>query len=383
MVDDSVTAGVGVGAADDADLVLDLGALHPSAHGAFRLRLTLDGDQVATADPVVGLLHRGAEKLVEARDYRQVLMLANRHDWLSAVGGELVVALAVEELLGLQVPDRATWLRTLMAELSRVQAGLLYLATACAEHEAAAGLPGLAEREAVLRVLEQASGGRLHQMVTRVGGVAQPPPDGWLTAVGTAVATARAGLPALRARLDSPAVRGRTEGIAVLSRADAVGYAVSGPVARASGLDLDLRRDDPYLAYGDPELAGRLTVPVAGAGDARTRLTVLADQTAVSLDLADACVARLAEIGDGPVDVRLPKTVRAPEGAAYVWTETVSGVAGCYLVSTGDRTPWRLKLRTPAFNNVQALAAALPGTPASGLAAALMSFFFVVGDVDR
>jgi NADH-quinone oxidoreductase subunit D len=379
----TVVAAVGAGVGPDTDLVLDLGSLHPSAHGAFRVRLTLEGDRIATAEPLVGLLHRGAEKLFEVRDYRQIVMLANRHDWLSAFGSELGVVLAVERMLGLQVPERAVWARTLLAELSRAQAALLYLATACAEGEPPAGLPGMAEREALLRVLEEASGGRIHQMANRVGGLARDLPEGWLDRVRAAIGAVEDALPAMAARLESPAVVARTEGVGVLSRADAIAYGTSGPVARASGLDLDLRRDDPYLTYPDLLAEGVLRVPTSDAGDARARLAVLADQVPVSLDLVRACADRLERIGPGPVDVRLPKVVRAPEGATYAWTEGVSGANGYYLVSTAEKTPWRLKLRSASFNNVQALAAALPGTPVRALTAVLMSFFFVVGDVDK
>jgi NADH-quinone oxidoreductase subunit D len=151
---------------------------------------------------------------------------------------------------------------------------------------------------------------------------------------------------------------------------------VSGPVARASGLDVDLRRDDPYLGYGS------LQVPVVlrSAGDAAARFDCLLEQVRVSLDLVLECLDRLPS---GPVDVKLPKTVRAPEGATYAWTENPSGIAGYYLVSRGAPTPWRLAMRTASFNNVSALPAVLPGSRVQDLPAVLASFFFVVGDIDK
>jgi NADH-quinone oxidoreductase subunit D len=155
---------------------------------------------------------------------------------------------------------------------------------------------------------------------------------------------------------------------------------VSGPAARASGLDFDLRRDEPYLAYG--ELADVLRVVTRTAGDCHARFECLLDQVYVSLDLADACLDQLAKV-TGPVNVRLPKVVKAPEGHTYAWTENPLGLNGYYLVSRGEKTPWRLKLRTASYSNVQALVTLLPGTLLPDLVAILGSMFFVVGDVDK
>jgi NADH-quinone oxidoreductase subunit D len=156
---------------------------------------------------------------------------------------------------------------------------------------------------------------------------------------------------------------------------------VSGPLARASGLDMDLRRDEPYLAYG--ELQDVLRVPVRDDGDCHARFAVLLEQTKVSLDLADACLTRLGELAPGPVNVRLPKILKAPEGSTYVWTENPLGLNGYYLVSRGEKTPWRLKLRTASFNNVAVLPEIVAGTVVADLVAILGSMFFVVGDIDK
>jgi len=358
----------GVGAASGADLVLDLGASHPSAHGALRLALVLDGDVVVSAEPVVGLLHRGAEKLFEVRDYRQVLALANRHDWLSAFSNELGIALAVERMMGLQVPDRAVWLRTLLAELNRVLSHLMFLGASLP------GFPAFAEREGVQAVMEEATGGRLHYMANRIGGLLHDVPAGWTGRVHTAVAAVRERLPALATALADGL--GHTAGIGVLPLATALSYGVSGPPARASGLDVDLRRDDPYLAYGELDV----TVVLAAGGDVLSRFDCLLRQVQVSLDLVETCLDRLPA---GPVDVRLPKSVRAPEGATYAWTENPLGSMGYYLVSRGATTPWRLAMRTASFNNVSVLPELLPGVRLPDLPVVLASLFFVLGDVDK
>jgi NADH-quinone oxidoreductase subunit D len=353
-----LTVGTGPGAGYlGADVVLPLGPQHPSAHGVLQVRLAVDGDTVVRAEPRVGFLHRGAEKLFEVRDYRQITVLANRHDWLSAFGSELGVVLAVERMLGMEVPERAVWLRTLLAELNRVVAHLAFL-------------PGtFAAREPVQAVLEEASGGRIHYMANRVGGLKEDVPAGWTDRVRRAVDAVRDQLPA---GVDV------APGTGVLTRAAAMQYGVSGPVARASGLDVDLRRDEPYLAYG--QLPVRVVTRTAG--DARSRYECLLEQVHASTELAGAVLDRLPALS-GPVNVRLPKTVKAPEGAFYCWTENPLGINGYYLVSRGDRTPWRLKLRSASFNNVQSLAALLPGTRVEDLTTVLGSLFFVVGDIDR
>ena len=370
---------LGPGRVDDADVVLDLSPLHPSTHGGLRLALTLDGDRIVTAEPLVGYMHRGAEKLFEARDYRQILMLANRHDWLSAFANELGIALAVEQMMGLEVPARAVWLRTLLAELNRVLNALMFLGTYPLEIGAAAPLfSALREREALQHVMEEATGGRVHYMFNRIGGLLTDVPAGWVDRTRAVVAEVRA---RVRADLD-PVIRtdevfaARTVGIGVVGLDVISSYGVSGPVARASGFDVDLRRDDPYLAYAE------LAVPVVlgSAGDAHERFRCLLDQVYVSLDLVDACLDRLP---GGPVNVKLPTTVRAPEGHIYVWTENPLGAMGYYLVSRGERAPYRLAMRTASFNNVSALPAVLPGTRVADLVTVLASMFFVVGDVDK
>ena len=368
--DDAVTRELlaGVGVASAADLVLDLGASHPSTHGALRVALVLDGDVITAAEPVVGLLHRGAEKLFEVRDYRQALVLANRHDWLSAFSNELGIAIAVERMMGLEVPDRAQWLRTLLAELNRVLSHLMFLGASLP------GFPCFAEREGVQTVLEEATGGRMHYMANRVGGLLQDVPAGWTGRVRAAVDAVRRVWPALASTLGSSL--GRTAGVGVLAATDVLSYGVTGPVARASGVDVDLRRDDPYLMYD------ALDVPVVTGvdGDVLTRFRCLLDQVAVSLDLSDSCLDRLPP---GPVNVRLPKSVRAPEGATYCWTENPLGAMGYYLVSRGATTPWRLAMRTASFNNISVLPVMLPGVRLADLPIVLASMFFVIGDVDK
>ncbi len=379
-----LTVGVGSGAGqlDATDMVLDIGPQHPSTHGALRLRLVLDGEQIVHAEPIVGYMHRGAEKLFEVRDYRQITVLANRHDWLSAFSSELGIVMAVERMLGLEVPVRAVWLRTLLAELNRVLNHLMFLGSYPLEiGEIDQTYAAFAEREAIQAVMEEVSGGRMHFMFNRVGGLKEEVPAGWTARAAAAVAGVRARLPELDGMIrGNETFVARTRGVGVLPAGTAMQYGVSGPAARASGVDFDLRRDEPYLGYG--ELVDVLRVVTGDAGDCLARFTCLLDQVSVSLDLAEACLNRLADLG-GPVNVRLPKTVKAPEGHIYCWTENPLGLNGYYLVSHGEKTPWRCKLRSASFNNVQVLTELLPGTPLRDLVPILGSMFFVVGDIDK
>ncbi len=390
---DSIMVGLGAGAdavgvrdLPTAEMVLNIGPQHPATHGVLRLRLRLDGERIVAAEPVVGYMHRGAEKLFEARDYRQIIVLANRHDWLSAFSNELGVVLGVEHLLGMEVPVRATWTRTLLAELNRALSHLMFLGSYPLELGAITPIfYSFTAREQLQAVMEEISGGRMHFMFNRVGGLKDDLPAGWLDRVDAALIAVRRQLADTEGLVSgNEIVRRRTRGVGTLNPAQIRAYGVSGPIARASGVDVDLRRDEPYLAYDElfaPGGPGR--VVTRPDGDCLARLQVLTEQIHVSLDLAAACTDRLRSLPRGPVNVRLPKVLRVPEGHRYTWTENPLGINGYYLVSRGDKTPWRLKLRSASFNNVQVLSELLPGTLVADMVAILGSMFFVVGDIDK
>jgi NADH-quinone oxidoreductase subunit D len=390
--------GVGAGAAgfggyergggpglETRDMVLNIGPQHPATHGVLRLQLTLDGERIVACEPVVGYMHRGAEKLFEVRDYRQIIMLANRHDWLSAFSNELGVVLAVERMLGMEVPVRAVWARTLLAELNRVLNHLMFLGSYPLEIGAITPVfYAFRERETLQQVMEEVSGGRMHYMFNRVGGLKEDLPAGWLGRTTDAVAAVRRRLPQIEDLIFGNEIfLARTRGVGVLTPELIDAYGVSGPVARASGVDFDLRRDEPYLAYDELAEAGLLRVHTRPEGDCHARFGLLLDQVKASLDLADACIARLHDLPAGPVNQRLPKNLKVPEGATYCWTENPLGLNGYYLVSKGEKTPWRLKLRSASFNNISVLPEVLSGCVVADMVAVLGSMFFVVGDIDK
>jgi NADH-quinone oxidoreductase subunit D len=381
-----VTVGVGAGGLATADMTLNIGPQHPATHGVLRLRIVLDGERIIRAEPIIGYMHRGAEKLFEVRDYRQIIVLANRHDWLSAFSNELGVVLGVERMLGMEVPERAVWARTLLAELNRVLNHLMFLGSYPLELGAITPIfYSFREREELQAVMEEASGGRMHYMFNRVGGLKEDLPNGWLGRVSHAVAEVRRRMGDLRNMLvGNEILLARTRRVGVLAKETVLSYGVSGPIARASGVDVDLRRDQPYLAYGElfaEDGPGRVVTRTEG--DCQARLQVLLEQTEVSLDLADACIARLRSLPPGPINTRLPKVLRVPEGHLYTATENPLGFNGYYLVSRGDKTPWRLKLRSASFNNVAVLSEMLPGQVVGDMVAILGSMFFVVGDIDK
>jgi NADH-quinone oxidoreductase subunit D len=382
----ALDVGVGAGGLATADMILNIGPQHPATHGVLRLKIVLDGERIVTADPVIGYMHRGAEKLFEVRDYRQIIVLANRHDWLSAFGNELGVVLAVERMLGMEIPARATWARTLLAELNRILSHLMFLGSYPLELGAITPVfYAFREREDLQAVLEEASGGRMHYMFNRVGGLKEDLPAGWLRRTRSAVADVRRRLPDLESMLvGNPILHARTKGVGVLSAELVHAYGVSGPIARASGVDVDLRRDASYLAYDELFASGGPgRVVTRSEGDSLARLEVLLEQVHVSLDLADACLDRLGSLPQGPVNQRLPKVLKVPEGETYVATENPLGFNGYFLVSRGEKTPWRLKLRSASFSNVQVLREILPGCLVADMVSVLGSMFFVVGDVDK
>ena len=320
------------------------------------------------------------------RDYRQILVLAEPARLAERLLQRVGVVLGVEHMLGMEVPVRAVWARTVLAEINRVLSHLMFLGSYPLELGAITPVfHAFREREELQAVMEEVSGGRMHYMFNRVGGLEEDLPAGWMGRVDKAIANVRARLPDLeRLIVGNEILEGRTRGVGVLPRDRAMAYGVSGPIARASGLDVDLRRDAPYLAYG--ELFGEKgpgRVVSRAAGDCLARLEVLIEQTHVALDLAEASLDRLVQLPPGPINVKLPKVLKVPEGEIYCATENPLGFNGYYLVSRGDKTPWRLKLRSASFNNVSVLSEMLPGQLIADMVAILGSMFFVVGDVDK
>lgn len=349
---------------------VSLGDRHPSQVGVVSGRIVVDGDVITSADIQPGYLHRAAEKLFEVRDYRSLIMLADRHDWLASFSGELVVAQAVESAMRLVPPSRATRLRTILAEYARVHSHLSYLSY-LVDGERAARL--WATVEELRNGLLAWSGNRVHPMLCRVGGLAADVPAGWLERLPRLLESVGTIAGDLAEALGE--VGDRFRGLAVVDPQLCRDYGLSGPVARSCGLDLDRRPKSP-LDYGDVfEAAAPRT-----AGDAHARFEVLLDEVGASCRM----LARLAlDVPDGPVSTRLSRRLKVPEGEHHTQLEAPWGTAGVLLVSRGGPTPWRLALRTPTFANVSALGPLLVGAHQRQIADVVASLGYGIGDLDK
>ena len=336
---------------------------------------------VQHADVHTGFLHRGAEKLFEVRDYRQLLMLADRHDWQSAFTGELGAALAAESMLGLQAPPRAVWLRTLLAELARLSSHLAFL-TFVPYRLGDADVSGAirSARESFRDLTLSLTGNRVHPMVVRLGGLATDADDAWLASTRgwlARVDEVADQLSTLTARQDWVEIA--HVGTINVELIDSFG--LSGPIARASGLDRDLRRTPGYLSY--PELTfPHPAFTRSGLNDAGDRFAILTDELRISADLARDCLTILNGF-PGTVSTQLAKIIKLPEATGHSSIEAPWGVAGWHIVSRGERTPWRVKLRTPTWANMSALGAILVGTPLDLVDVVVASLGYTIGDLDK
>jgi NADH-quinone oxidoreductase subunit D len=361
------------------EMILNIGPQHPSTHGVLRVVLALDGEMIIRAEPVIGYMHRAAEKLAEYRDPRQVLVLMNRHDWLSAFNNELGWIIAVERMLGVEVPERAQWIRTMMAEWNRLLNHLMF--TGSYPLELGAMTPmfyAFREREMIQDLMESATGARMHHSYVRVGGLKDDLPRGFLKESAEVLKWVRKKLRDFENLImGNEIIHVRTKGIGALPPEVATAYGCSGPIIQASGIPMDSRKDEPYEKYAEVEF----DVPVGSTGDCYDRLWVLIQRMWESCKIVEQCMDRLPP--GQHVSPKLPKKIKVPEGEIYVRTENPLGLMGYYIVGDGGDFPYRLKMRTASFSNVAMIPAILPGTLVPDLIAILGSVFFVVGDVDR
>jgi NADH-quinone oxidoreductase subunit D len=360
------------------DMILNIGPQHPSTHGVLRVVLELDGEVIVRAEPVIGYMHRAAEKLSEFRDATQTMVLMNRHDWLSAFNNELGFVIAIERLAGIEVPDRAQWIRTMFAEWNRILNHLMFSGSYPLELGAMTPIfYAFREREMIQDLIESATGARMHHSYCRVGGLKDDLPAGFLERSVEVLAAVRGSIREFESLImGNEIIFARTRNIGVLPAETAIAYGTSGPVLHASGVPMDPRKDEPYEKYAEVEF----DVPVGQTGDSYDRLMVLVERMKQSCNIIEQCMDKLP-----PGDYRapkLPKTLKL-EGEVYVRTENPLGMMGYYLVGDGHKQPYRLKMRTPSFSNVSVIPALLPGTQLPDLISILGSIFFVVGDVDR
>jgi NADH-quinone oxidoreductase subunit D len=366
------------GALQTEEMVLNVGPQHPATHGVFRLLVTLDGEQLVEADPIIGYMHRGYEKLVEQRDYRQITNLVSRMDWLSGINNELPLALAVERLMEIEVPPRAQYLRVVMCEMNRILNHLMFFASFGAELGAITPtFYAFREREDIQYTLESATGGRMHFGFFRPGGLKEDVPEGFFASALKGVRQVIERLPDYEDLLVGNEIfKQRTVGVGILEKEVAYSYGVSGPIARGSDITLDVRKDEPYSSYDHFDFE----VQSGPHGDCFDRFWVLVHEVVESAKIVEQAIEGMPS---GPIMGKVPRVIQAPVGEVYVRCENSLGELGMYLISDGDRRPYRLKIRTPSYNNVSALSHVLKGSYVADMIAILGSFFFVLGDIDR
>jgi NADH-quinone oxidoreductase subunit D len=388
---------------EDETMIINMGPQHPSTHGVLRLMLELDGETVLRSKPVVGYLHTGMEKTAEELLYIQESTNVTRMDYLSPFFNELVYCMAVERLLDIEVPPRATWIRMLMCELNRLSSHLLWLATNGSDVGAIGMLLyGWRERELLLAFFEKVTGLRMNHNYIRPGGVVADLPDGWRDDVAAICDVVPRRLDEYDSILTGqPIFQDRQQGVGPLSADQAIALGVTGPLLRASGVPWDLRRDMPYLAYDQVDF----DVIVGTYGDCWDRYAVRLNETREAVRIVRQIVD-LMPAGDfriqdkkltPPPRSRIDESMEAlihhfklftegfkvPAGETYTAVESPRGELGCYLVSDGSNRPYRLHIRAPSFVNLQALAPMLRGGLIADAIAVISTVDPVLGDVDR
>jgi NADH-quinone oxidoreductase subunit D len=395
-------APIATGSADQT-MVLNMGPQHPSTHGVLRLVLEIDGEIVVRLYPEIGYLHTGIEKTCEAKFYQQVVPLTDRIDYLSPMHNNLCYCLAVEKLLELPIPDKAQWMRVLLAELTRLNSHLVWLGTHALDIGAmTVFLYTFREREDILRIFEHVSGQRMMTSYFRIGGLAMEPPLDFFERVAAFMKTFPEKIDEYTNLLTgNPIFVNRLQNVGHLSAADAIALGVTGPPMRASGVDFDLRRDMPYSSYEKFDFK----VPVSQRCDVWGRYLVRLEEMRESVKIINQALAGMPE---GPIKADAPKIVlpdrekmktqmeslihhfkivtegfAVPAGEVYQGIESSRGQMGYYVVSDGTAKPYRVHMRNPSFASLQALETMCQGRSISDVVAVIGSIDVVLGEIDR
>jgi NADH-quinone oxidoreductase subunit D len=361
-------------------MTLNLGPQHPATHGTLRIVAKLDGEQVVAAEPVCGYMHRGKEKLVEVRTWPQINTLINRIDWVGSFSNEVPFILACEQLMEIEAPPRAQYIRTALFEMARIANIMLFAGDMALQIGGqTAAFYAFRDREFVLNQMEAASGGRFHPNFDRIGGLKDDLPKGWIDDTKAAMRRVREFCDEMDLLITGNEIfETRTRGVGVIPADVALSYGMSGANVRASGVDWDIRRDGPATGLVHGELDWKvITHP---DGDSFARFWVRVEEIRQASLMVDQCLDGLPS---GPIMAKVPRIVKVPEGEAYVETENPLGAMGYYVISKGDLGPFRLKIRTPSFNNISVVPWVLRGVYVPDIITILASLYFILGDVDR
>jgi NADH-quinone oxidoreductase subunit D len=391
-------------AGEDRTMILNMGPQHPSTHGVLRLLLEIDGESIVRMVPDIGYLHTGIEKTYEAKFYQQCIPLADRMDYLAPFSNELGFVLAVEKLLGIEIPERAVWMRVLLTEMTRINSHLVWLGTHALDLGAmTVFLYCFREREELLRLFEAIGGQRMFTSYFRVGGLAMEPPLDWFPRVKKFVDGFPENVDEYEGLLtNNPIFIGRLKGVGAMTAEQVIALGGSGPLLRASGVDWDLRRDMPYCGYEKFQFK----VPVEKAGDIWSRYVVRVAELRESQKICEQALEGMPE--SGPIKADAPKIVlpdrekmktqmesliyhfkivtegfTVPQGEVYQAIESPRGEIGFYVVSDGTAKPYRVHVRAPSFANLHLLPSMCTGMLLADVVAAIGSIDIVLGDVDR
>jgi NADH-quinone oxidoreductase subunit D len=384
-------------------MTINMGPQHPATHGVLRLVLELDGEVIVKAVPHIGHLHRGVEKLAESKTYHQVIPLTDRLDYTNAMGNNLGYVLAVEKLLGIGVPKRAQYLRVMMAELQRIAAHLIWLGTHALDIGAMTLLfYNFREREEILKIFEEVSGGRLTPTYMRIGGVSKDLPDGITDKIKDFVQAFPDHVKEYETLLTKNVIwLKRTKGVGIISKEDAVNWGMTGPSLRGSGVKYDVRKAFPYSSYDEFDFE----IPIGSVGDVYDRYIVRLREMEWSNAIVEQTLERLPKgpiLSDNPWVALPPKDnvltdidalirqfkiasegFQPPKGEVYVSVEASKGELGYYLVSDGSNRPLRMRIRPPSFLNLSALPKMIEGSLIADVVSAIGSIDIVLGEIDR
>jgi NADH-quinone oxidoreductase subunit D len=384
-------------------MTINMGPQHPATHGVLRIVLELDGEVIVKAIPHIGHLHRGIEKLAETKTYHQSIPFTDRLDYTNAMGNNLAYVLAVEKLLGLEVPKRAQYLRVMMAELQRIAAHLIWLGTHVLDMGATTPIfYTFREREDILRIFEEVAGGRLTPTYLRIGGLSKDLPDGIEEKVKSFVQTFPDHVKEYETLLTKNVIwMQRTKGVGIISEEDAISWGVTGPTLRGSGVKYDVRKAFPYSSYEEFDF----DIPIGSVGDVYDRYTVRLREMEWSNSIVEQALERLPK---GPIIANDPRITlppkddvtkdiaalirqfkivcegfKPPVGETYASVEASKGELGFYIVSDGSNRPFRFRIRTPSFANLSALPRMIEGSLIADVISTIGSIDIVLGEIDR
>lgn len=360
------------------EYLINIGPQHPSTHGVLRLLTKLDGETIVKCEPEIGYLHRGIEKICENRTYLQCIPFTDRVDYLASMNCNFAFVNAVEKLAGIEVPERAEYIRIIMAELNRIASHLVWFGAMNLDLGSFTPfLYGFREREQIISLFERTAGQRLLYNFFRIGGVKNDLPEGFIEKTRVFLEDFRSKLKDYCKLVTKNIIfQTRMKGIGIIPQKMAEAWGVSGPVLRASGIKYDVRKNEPYSIY--PRF--KFEIPFYSEGDAFARYLVRLDEMRQSVEIIEQA---LRQIPDGPILNKQSFLLKVKEGEGYFRTEAPRGEMGIYLVSDGSEKPYRVKFRTASFANLQILPQILPGRKVADLVAILGSLDLVLPAVDR